>query len=128
MTDTVSPAVRSRIMTAIHSTWTKPEVRFRDFHVDAVRGEWLPYRPDFVWHGAPVYVESGFWHGDMKRRRWDGMPARWREHIFKNIVRDRCRDAFWSAVPVALHGRAGGPFSPVPEFPWYWGDTEETWL
>ena len=114
-------------MSRIRSKWTGPEREFVAGHPGAERGEWLPHRPDFVWLGAPVFVESGFWHADLKASRWDGMPERWREHLFRNLVRDRARDGFWAAVSEVCQGE--NPFAwPVDAFPWLWGDTEGGWL
>lgn len=120
--DRLSPAQRSALMSRIKSKWTKPEQAFLFHHVGAQRGEWLPHRPDFTWAGWPVYVESGFWHGDMKLSRYENMAVAWRDHLFRNVVRDRARDGFWLAVSGAtldLH--------PIGRGALYW-EPGEGWL
>lgn len=68
--DTVSPQVRSRIMSGIRSTDTKPEIMVRSgLHQRGFRyrlhDSRLPGRPDIVFpvYRAIVFVNGCFWHG-----------------------------------------------------------------
>jgi len=102
------PAVTSRIMSAIRSTGTRPEVALR-------RTVWarglryrvrnrLPGRPDMVFPRprVVVFVDGDWWHGNGWRLR--GLPNFeaqfthrngdwWRDKIESNIRRDRAADA-----------------------------------
>ena len=69
MVDTVSPEVRSHMMSQIRSTETKPERIVRSYlHRRGLRFrknvKGLPGKPDVVLprHGAAVFVHGCFWH------------------------------------------------------------------
>lgn len=97
MTDRVDPETRSRIMRAVRSRDTQPELLVRRrlhalgfrFRVN-VRG--MPGTPDVVLprHRAVVMVHGCFWHGHRCCRMPDS--DYWREKIARNLRRDR-RDA-----------------------------------
>ncbi len=97
MVDVVTPAVRSRMMTAIRSKDTGPEVRIRSslhrlgyrFRLH-VKG--MPGTPDIVLprFKAVVFIHGCFWHGhDCHLFK---LPATrqdfWREKIDKNRAND----------------------------------------
>jgi len=83
-------------MAKIRSTGSKIEREFMTWHREAIpHPDWLPYRPDFVENGAPVYIDSTFWHGYISAARYARMAPRWVEKIFRNIVRDVIRFTFW---------------------------------
>lgn len=100
MTDHLSAKGRSRVMAAIRSKDTKPEIQLRQalrragatgyrLHVRS-----LPGRPDVAftrWRVA-VFVDGVFWHGHPDH--FD--PARasdyWRDKIARNCERDRQAD------------------------------------
>ncbi len=131
--DTVGPEARSRIMAAVRSSGTKPEVRARRLLHAAglrfranVRG--LPGTPDVVLpgRGAVVFVDGCFWHGCPCSRVPDS--DFWRAKIARNRARDRrdrrlLRAAGWRVftvrecrleadvrrVALALGGRPAGP-------------------
>jgi len=98
VTDVFSREKRSEIMRKIRSKNTKPEREFQKRHPEAVRGDWLPHSPDFLLGGRPVYLDSGFWHGLVPRRRFERLPKYWREKLFRNAVRDWCALAFWGCA------------------------------
>src|SRR5712692_1711575 len=95
MTDIMSPAKRSQLMSRIKGKNTTPErylcallrasgVRFHQ-HDRA-----LPGRPDFVFPDGrvAVYVDGDFWHG-WRFPRWQHRLARfWRDKIAGNRERD----------------------------------------
>jgi DNA mismatch endonuclease (patch repair protein) len=97
MADIVAPEVRSRMMSGIRATDTKPELllrralhargfRFRLHH----RG--LPGRPDMVfarWN-AVIFAHGCFWHGhDCSLFRWPATRADfWRAKIERNREND----------------------------------------
>lgn len=97
MADTVSPAVRSRMMAGIRSTGTKPEMIVRralhgaGFRYVLHDGR-LPGRPDVVlprYHAA-IFVNGCFWHGH--ECRLFRLPATradfWSAKIGSNRIRD----------------------------------------
>jgi len=98
MVDRVSREKRSRIMSGIRSEWTGPEREFFAAHPGAVPHPRLPYSPDFLLGGEPVFLDSDFWHCRLPERRYAEMSEFWREKLFRNLVRDECRDAFWGAA------------------------------
>jgi DNA mismatch endonuclease (patch repair protein) len=98
MTDTVSKAVRSRMMSAVRSKNTKLEMAFRRrlfamgfrFRLHAKN---LPGKPDIVFpkYSAVILIHSCFWHYHgchlselpQTRREW------WQEKLEGNRRRDR---------------------------------------
>ena len=98
MTDVVDPATRSRMMSAIRSKDTKPEMIVRRFlHCNGFRyrlhAKELPGKPDIVLpkHGAAVFVHGCFWHHHAKckyARMPKTNPEFWRTKILSNVTRD----------------------------------------
>ncbi|MBU1223450.1 MAG: very short patch repair endonuclease [Gammaproteobacteria bacterium] len=122
MTDIVSPAVRSRMMSGIRSKNTGPEISVRKaLHRKGLRyrlhARDLPGKPDITLprHRAVVFVHGCFWHGhDCALFR---LPATrtdfWKEKIERNQANDRkavdsLLAAGWRVAIVwecALHGK-----------------------
>lgn len=96
--DTVPPETRSRIMRAVKSKDTGPELALRRAcHALGLRHRLhrrdLPGTPDFAYMSArvAVFVDGDFWHG----RRWaeEGKaPATRREYWVRKFKRNRERD------------------------------------
>lgn len=73
MADTISPELRSEIMSRVRSRDTKPEILVRSmlhrmgyrFTVSGPKNRLLPGRPDIVLpkHRAVILVHGCFWHG-----------------------------------------------------------------
>ena len=98
MTDSVSKAERSRIMSRIHGRDTKPELvvrslvhrmgyRFRLHRAD------LPGKPDLVLprHRKVIFVHGCFWHGHegcARSRRPSSNVSFWSRKLDGNIARD----------------------------------------
>ncbi len=111
--DTRTPEQRRRIMAAVRSTDTAPEVRLRRaLYAAGVRG-WrchyksAPGRPDMAWPSlrVAVFVDGAFWHGHPSRHKAGRSGAYWDEKIARNVERDRQADAAleasgWSIVRV----------------------------
>jgi DNA mismatch endonuclease, patch repair protein len=97
MADTVTPAVRSRMMAGIRSKDTKPEMIIRrGLHARGFRfrlhDRSLPGCPDMVfpkWK-AVIFVHGCFWHGhDCHLFRWPKTREDfWREKIGRNRSND----------------------------------------
>lgn len=96
--DAVDVATRSRMMAAIKSRDTRPEMIVRrDLHRRGFRfrlhDRRLPGKPDLVLarHRAAIFVHGCFWHGhDCPFFRWPkSRPEFWRTKIGCNIERDR---------------------------------------
>jgi len=97
MADTVTPETRSRMMAAIRSKDTSPELAIRrGLHALGYRyslhSSRFPGKPDMVLpkHRAVVFVHGCYWHGHGCR---DGRPASsntgyWGPKITKNRERD----------------------------------------
>ena len=99
------PAVTSRIMAAVRSRDTGPELRLRrELHRRGLRYQLkskLVGHPDLVFVGArvAVFVDGDFWHGFGWRERgfssWEAQfeghadPERWKAKIGRNIERDQ---------------------------------------
>jgi DNA mismatch endonuclease (patch repair protein) len=99
------PAVTSKIMAAVRSRDTRPELALRrELHRRGLRYRLkskLAGRPDIVFVGArvAVFVDGDFWHGFGWRERgfssWEEQfeshadPERWRAKIGRNIERDK---------------------------------------
>jgi len=93
MTDIVSPAVRSRMMSAIKSRNTKPElaIRKRLFARGlrySLHSSLLPGKPDLVFrrYKAVILVHGCFWHGhDCHLFKWPkSNNAFWKAKIERN--------------------------------------------
>jgi DNA mismatch endonuclease, patch repair protein len=97
MIDIVTPAVRSRMMSGIRGTNTKPELLLRrELHRRGFRfrlhDRKLPGCPDIVlpkWH-AVIFAHGCFWHGhDCPLFRWPATrPDFWRNKILQNKKND----------------------------------------
>ena len=99
MPDTVTPAVRSRIMSRVRARDTAPEMAVRRaLHAAGYRYRLhrkdLPGKPDIVLsrHRTAVQVNGCFWHGHTCKRG-DRLPTSnteyWRTKIQRNRERDR---------------------------------------
>jgi DNA mismatch endonuclease, patch repair protein len=101
MTDTRTKAQRSRIMAAVKSKDTNPEmVLRRTLSQHGLRGWRTHYKrapgtPDVAWPGlkVAVFVDGAFWHGHPSRHKPGRSGAYWDEKIATNIARDRRVDA-----------------------------------
>jgi len=88
-------------MSKIRGRDTGIERRFQRDHPDAVaHPDWLPYSPDFLLGGVPVYLDSTFWHGYVSKAKYGRMNQFWKRKLFRNILRDHVADSFWEAVSV----------------------------
>lgn len=113
MTDTRTPEQRKRIMAAVRSKDTSPEVRLRRALFQAgVRG-WrchykrAPGKPDLAWPALRValFVDGAFWHGHPSRHKPGRSGAHWDEKIARNVTRDRNADealraAGWTVIRI----------------------------
>lgn len=103
MTDRVIPEIRSRMMSAIRSRDTKPEMIVRR-HLHALGFRFrlaprdLPGRPDLVLpkHGVAIFVHGCFWHGH-DGCRFATVPATrtdfWVAKFAANRVRDTLKES-----------------------------------
>lgn len=122
MADTVDAATRSRMMSGIRGTNTRPEIMVRQLlHAEGFRfrlhARNLPGRPDIVLrkHRAVVLVHGCFWHGhDCHFYRLPGTRTEfWRSKVDCNRRNDArtlvaLREAGWRTAVVwecALKGR-----------------------
>ena len=99
MADVFDKDTRSRIMSKIKATETKPEIKVRKFlfskglrYRKNLKG--LPGKPDIVSrkHESVVFVNGCFWHGHENCSHFKLPKTRtefWDEKIQKNIERDR---------------------------------------
>jgi DNA mismatch endonuclease, patch repair protein len=111
VTDTRTPEVRRRIMSAVRQRDTAPELELRRALYGAgVRG-WrcnyssAPGRPDIAWPAlqVAVFVDGAFWHGHPSRHRPGRSGVYWDAKIEGNMARDRrvddeLRSAGWEVV------------------------------
>jgi len=97
MVDIVTPAVRSRMMSAVKGRNTKPElvVRKRLFARGlrySLHARSLPGKPDLLFrrYKAVVFIHGCFWHGhDCHLFRWPkSNSAFWRKKIHRNQTVD----------------------------------------
>lgn len=98
MPDVVDPETRSRIMAAVRSTNTGPELRLRRaVHARGLRyglhGRRLPGKPDLVFRrfGAVCFVHGCFWHRHpgCKHATMPGTrPGYWQAKFDANVARD----------------------------------------
>lgn len=114
MPDIVDPATRSRMMSGIRSTHTKPElVMRRGLHARGFRfrlhAKQVPGKPDLVLpkYRAAIFVHGCFWHGhDCALFRLPGTRTNfWAEKIERNRTRDQkvremVRDAGWRCLTI----------------------------
>lgn len=97
VTDTRTPEQRRRIMAAVRTRDTTPEIRLRKaLFAVGVRGWRCHYRralgrPDLAWPGRriAVFVDGAFWHGHPSRHRPGRSGEYWDEKIARNVERDR---------------------------------------
>lgn len=99
MTDIVSPQARSRMMAAVRSKNTKPEVRVRRaLHALGARFRLhrrdLPGTPDIVLPGRrlAIFVHGCFWHRHTGCRLTTMPRTRaeeWAAKFYANVARDR---------------------------------------
>ena len=132
MVDVVSPEVRSRMMSGIRSTNTKPELILRrGLHALGFRfrlhDKRLPGKPDLVfprWN-AVLFAHGCFWHGhDCHLFKWPSTrPEFWQAKISRNQEKDgEVTDALDAACwrhgivwECALKGRTRLPLEQVLE-------------
>lgn len=98
MVDTVSPEVRSRMMSRIRSKDTSPEVRVRSFlHQQGLRfrknDKRLPGRPDAVFpkYRTVLFVHGCFWHQHPSCREGripDSNRDYWEPKLRRTVDRD----------------------------------------
>jgi DNA mismatch endonuclease, patch repair protein len=130
MTDIVASAVRSRMMSGIRGSNTRPEIIVRHgLHQRGFRyrlhAASLPGKPDIVlkrWHTV-VLVNGCFWHGhDCHLFRWPGSRKDfWKKKITRNRARDvevrgELAAAGWRVLVIwecAIKGRAKRPLDDV---------------
>lgn len=98
MVDTVSPEVRSRMMSGIRGKDTKPEIVIRKaLHAAGFRyrlhDRRLPGKPDMVFpkYRAVLFIHGCFWHGHdcYLFRLPSTRPEFWKAKIEGNVMRDR---------------------------------------
>jgi DNA mismatch endonuclease (patch repair protein) len=98
MADVVTPDVRSRMMSGIRSTGTRPEMILRrGLHRAGFRYRLhvrnLPGKPDLVFprYNAVIFAHGCFWHGhDCHLFKW---PSTRRDFWQAKIARNRVVDA-----------------------------------
>lgn len=85
-------------MSKIRGRWTGPERKFQEENPEAAPHPRLPYSPDFVLNGRPVFIDSPFWHGYVSADRFGSLPEFWQKKLFRNVVRDACANSFWGPI------------------------------
>ena len=127
MPDTVDPQTRTRMMSAVRSRDTHPEmVVHRALHACGFRyrlhSPKLPGKPDIVFrnHRAVILVHGCFWHGHdcplfrlpgTRREFWEAKIGRNRERDAE--VRDALREHGWRCLTV-WECAMRGPSRPAP--------------
>ncbi|MGC5288868.1 very short patch repair endonuclease [Micromonospora sp. DT231] len=106
MPDHLSKAGRSRVMAAIRSKNTKPELMLRRaLRASGATGyrihrASLPGKPDIAytrWRLA-IFVDGVFWHGHPDHFKPELASQYWREKIARNQERDQRNDAALTAM------------------------------
>jgi DNA mismatch endonuclease (patch repair protein) len=107
MADTVSPEVRSRMMSGIRAKDTKPELIIRrGLHAMGLRfrlhAKELPGKPDLILpkYRAVIFVHGCFWHAhECALFKWPKSREEfWREKISRNRNNDRVNSAKLAAL------------------------------
>jgi DNA mismatch endonuclease (patch repair protein) len=101
MTDTRTQEQRSRIMAAVKSKNTSPEIALRSaLYAEGIRGWRVHYKgaagtPDLAWPALRValFVDGAFWHGHPSRHKPGRSGEYWDKKISRNIERDRTVDS-----------------------------------
>jgi DNA mismatch endonuclease (patch repair protein) len=109
--DTRTREQRSRIMAAVRSKNTSPEIILRRaLYAAGLRGWRCHYRrapgtPDvaFVSKRVAVFIDGAFWHGHPSRHRPGRSGSYWDEKIARNVERDQrvdgeLRSAGWTVL------------------------------
>ncbi|MFC3504085.1 very short patch repair endonuclease [Micromonospora krabiensis] len=106
MPDHLSKPGRSRVMAAIRSKNTKPELMLRQaLRTSGATGyrihlASLPGKPDIAytrWRLA-IFVDGVFWHGHPDHFKPELASEYWRDKIARNQERDRSNDAALTAA------------------------------
>lgn len=100
MADHLSKAGRSRVMSAIRSRNTKPEIALRQaLRAIGLSGyrlhrKDLPGRPDiaFVGRKVAVFVDGAYWHGHPEHWHPETASEYWLAKMARNQERDRAAD------------------------------------
>lgn len=113
MTDTRTPEQRKRIMAAVKSRNTGPEVELRKaLYGRGLRGWRCNYKrasghPDIAWPArrVAVFVDGAFWHGHPSRHKPGRSGEYWDRKIEQNVARDRrvdreLRDSGWEVLRI----------------------------
>lgn len=114
MTDIVDAATRSRMMSGIQGSNTRPELFLRKaLHAMGFRyrlgGGGLPGKPDIIFpkRRVVIFVHGCFWHmHKCKYFKWPATnPQFWREKLDGNVQRDRrvaveLRSRGWTVITV----------------------------
>ena len=144
--DVVDPATRSRMMSGIRGSNTRPELAIRrGLHCRGFRyrlhDRKLPGKPDMVFPAfkAVIFVNGCFWHQhECHLFKWPATREEfWRQKIFRNRERDReNREALrligWRMLTIwecAVKGRYRKPINDVCDLAAQWlragiGDSE----
>jgi DNA mismatch endonuclease (patch repair protein) len=97
VTDTRTPEQRRRIMAAVKSRNTGPDVELRKaLYARGLRGwrcdyKWALGCPDIAWPArrVAVFVDGAFWHGHPSRHKPGRSGEYWDRKIEQNVARDR---------------------------------------
>jgi DNA mismatch endonuclease (patch repair protein) len=100
MTDKLSTAARSALMSRVRTKNTAPEVALRRALWAAGLRGWRLHpkqvvgKPDLAWIGrqVAVFVDGAFWHGHPDHY-WGQSGAFWDAKIARNRERDECTNA-----------------------------------
>ncbi len=143
--DTVSPEIRSRMMSGIRGKNTRPELMIRKaLHRQGYRfrlhDRKLPGHPDLVFPRcqAVLFVHGCFWHGhDCHLFRWPKTRTEfWKEKISGNITRDarqveELRHLGWRVGIIrecALKGKTRRDFPDLVKSCGIWLESEESFM
>jgi len=101
--DKLTREQRSKLMSRIRSKWTGWEKAFYEDNPSAIpHPHWLPFSPDFLLQNRPIFLDSSFWHGFIKKQQFDKLNDQWQQKIIRNICRDLGRDAFYNDLAVII--------------------------